>query len=100
MEERGGFGQRRGGFRGRGPKFIPKPVETGREYEVDITEKSRRGEGIARIQGLVLFVPDTNPGDHVTVKIVRISSRFAEATVVRKAEGKEEAKEEETTGNE
>ena len=74
-ERRGGFGQRRGGFRERsGPRFIPKPVEVGKEYEVDITEKSRRGEGIAKIQGLVLFVRNANPGDHVTVKITRISS--------------------------
>ncbi len=94
MEERGGFGQRRGGFRGRGPRFIPKPVEVGKEYEVDIAEKSRRGEGIARIQGLVLFVPNTNPGDHVTVKIIRISSRFAEAEVVGKAAAEEKPTEE------
>lgn len=100
MEEEGGFGQRRGGFRGRGPKFIPKPVETGKEYEVDITEKSRRGEGIARIQGLVLFVPNTNPSDHVTVRIIRISSRFAEAEVVGKAGGKGKATEEKATDDE
>jgi len=95
MEEKRGFGQRRGGFRGRGgPRFIPKPVETGKEYEVDITEKSRRGEGVARIQGLVLFIPNTNPGDHVTVKITRISSRFAEAEVVNKEAEEERTKEE------
>jgi predicted RNA-binding protein with TRAM domain len=95
MEEKRGFGQRRGGFRGRGgPRFVPKPVETGKEYEVDVTEKSRRGEGVARIQGLVLFIPNTNPGDHVTVKITRISSRFAEAEVVKKEAGEERTKEE------
>jgi len=95
MEEKRGFGQRRGGFRGRsGPRFIPKPVETGKEYEVDVTEKSRRGEGVGRIEGLVLFIPNTNPGDHVTVKITRISSRFAEAEVVKKEAGEEGTKEE------
>jgi predicted RNA-binding protein with TRAM domain len=74
--------ERRDGFRGGRPRFIQKPVETGKEYEVEIVEKSKRGEGIARLQGLVLFVPNTNPGDHVTVKVTRISSRFAEAEIV------------------
>jgi predicted RNA-binding protein with TRAM domain len=67
--------------------FPPKPVEVDKEYEVDIQEMSRRGEGIARIQGLVIFVPNTKTGDHVTIRIKRISRRFAEAEVV----GKEEA---------
>jgi predicted RNA-binding protein with TRAM domain len=67
--------------------FPPKPVEVDKEYEVDIQEMSRRGEGIARIQGLVIFVPNTKTGDHVTIRVKRISRRFAEAEVV----GKEEA---------
>jgi predicted RNA-binding protein with TRAM domain len=82
MEERRGFGSRRGGFRGRSGRFPPKPVEIGKEYEVDIQETSRRGEGIARIQGLVVFVPNTKPGDHAKIKITRISRRFAEAEVI------------------
>jgi len=85
MEERRGFGPRRGGFRG-SSRFPPKPVETGKEYEVDIQETSRRGEGIARIQGLVTFIPNTKPGDHVKIRIIRISRRFAEAEVVEKGE--------------
>jgi len=90
MEERRNFGARRG-FRGREGRFAPKPVEIGKEYEVDIQETSRRGEGIARIQGLVIFIPDTKPGDHAKIRITRISRRFAEAEVVEKGEaGKEE----------
>lgn len=68
-------------------KFPPKPVEVGQEYEVDIQETSRRGEGIARIQGLVIFVPNTKTGDHVKIQVKKVSRRFAEAEVV----GKEEA---------
>ncbi|MEM2118056.1 MAG: TRAM domain-containing protein [Candidatus Bathyarchaeia archaeon] len=96
MSERRSFGPRRGGFRGRGggSRFPPKPVEIGKEYEVDIQETSRRGEGIARIQGLVTFVPNTKPGEHVTIKITRISRRFAEAEVVGKGEAETEEKEE------
>jgi predicted RNA-binding protein with TRAM domain len=96
MEERRGFGPRRGGFRGRGEggRTMPKPVEVGQEYEVDIQETSRRGEGIARIQGLVIFIPNTKPSEHVKITITRISRRFAEAEVVGKGEKAEEEKEE------
>jgi len=96
MEGRRNFGARRG-FRGRGEgRFPPKPVEIGKEYEVDVEETSRRGEGIARIQGLVTFIPNAKPGNHVKIRIIRISRRFAEAEVVGKgeAEEKEEAEEE------
>ena len=100
MEERRSFGPRRG-FRGReGGRFPPKPVEVGKEYEVDVQETSRRGEGIARIQGLVTFIPNTKPGDHVKIKITRISRRFAEAEVVEKGEVKAEAETEEETEEE
>jgi len=62
-----------------------KPVELGKEYDVDIEEISRQGQGIALIQGFIIFVPDTRSGDRMRVKITRISQRFADAEVVRKA---------------
>jgi predicted RNA-binding protein with TRAM domain len=101
MEERRGFGGRRGGFRARGEvrSFAPKPVQVGQEYDVDIQEMSRRGEGIARIQGLVIFVKNTKPNEHVKIRITRISTRFAEAEVVAQAEAEtKETSEKEETG--
>ena len=88
--------ERRGGRERRGftPRFPPKPVEIGKEYDVEIQETSRRGEGIARIKGLVTFIPNAKPGDHVKVRITRISRRFAEAEIVGKAEEKAEEAEE------
>jgi len=84
---------------GRG--FPPKPVEIGKEYDAKIEEISRRGEGIARIKGLVTFVPNTKPGEQVRIRITRISRRFAEAEVVGKAgEAVEEAEEEEAEAEE
>jgi predicted RNA-binding protein with TRAM domain len=71
---------------GRFGRSLPqKPVELGKEYDVDIEEVSRMGQGVARIKGFVIFVPDTKSGDRVRVKITRISQRFAETEVVRKA---------------
>jgi predicted RNA-binding protein with TRAM domain len=77
-------GQNFSGYRG-----PPKPVEAGKEYDVEIKEISRRGEGIARIEGLVVFVPNTKNGDKVKIRVTRISSRFAEAEVVDKTESEE-----------
>ena len=61
----------------------PKPVEEGKEYEVDVKEISRRGEGIARVEGFVVFVPNTKAGDHVKVKISKVSERFASAEIAQ-----------------
>jgi predicted RNA-binding protein with TRAM domain len=51
----------------------------GETYEVDITEMMANGEGLARIKGFSIFVPDTKLGDHVTVKITRLDSVSADA---------------------
>jgi predicted RNA-binding protein with TRAM domain len=66
-----------------GGSFKPCPVEMGKEYEVDITETSRQGEGIARIQGFVIFVANAKPRDHVKIKITRIGRRVANAEIVK-----------------
>ena len=76
--------------RGFDRRIPPKPVEIGKEYDAEIEETSRRGEGITRIEGLVIFVPKTKPGDKVRIKITNISRRFAEAEVIGEAEEKSE----------
>jgi predicted RNA-binding protein with TRAM domain len=63
--------------------MLPKPVEVGKEYDVDITEVSRRGDGVTRIQGFVIFVPNTKPRDHVKIKVTSVGNRFALAEVAK-----------------
>ncbi len=60
-----------------------KPVEEGKEYEVDVKEISRRGEGIARVEGFVVFVPNTKVGDRVKIRVTKITARFASAIVAQ-----------------
>ncbi len=67
-----------GGGRGRGPPG-PKPVEVGKEYEVNVTEISKQGDGLARVQGFVLFVKDGKVGQKTKVKVVDVADRFAKA---------------------
>jgi predicted RNA-binding protein with TRAM domain len=65
-------------------------VKIGEEYEVAIKETSQRGEGIARIEGLVVFVSKAKAGDNVRIRITRISRKFAEADLVEKVEKEKE----------
>ena len=60
----------------------PKPVEMGKEYEVEISEISKRGDGIARIQGFVIFVAGGKSGQKAKIRITSIGDRFAKAEMV------------------
>ena len=59
-----------------------RPVETGKEYTVDVTDTGRGGDGIARIEGLVIFVKNAKAGDkNIKIKINSMGSRFVTAEV-------------------
>jgi predicted RNA-binding protein with TRAM domain len=60
----------------------PKPVEVGKEYEVDITEISRQGDGVARIQGFVVFVENGKVVNNTKIKVTQVGDRFAKAIIV------------------
>lgn len=53
--------------------------------EVSIVETSKRGgDGIARVKGFVIFVPNTKPGgDKVKVKITRVGRSYAVAELTQ-----------------
>jgi predicted RNA-binding protein with TRAM domain len=71
------------GRRGHGKGFKRRPVELGEELEVDIAESSPKEEGIARVQGLVIRIPNTKPGDHVKIKITRVGDKAADAEIIK-----------------
>ena len=60
-----------------------KPVEVDKEYEAEIEDISRRGDGIAKIQGFIIFVPNTKKGEHAKFKVTRVGNRFAIAELVQ-----------------
>jgi len=80
------YGGRNGYGKGEGHRGTfgssPKPVEMGKEYEVEITEISNRGDGIARVQGFVIFVAGGKVGQNVKIRITSVEERFAKAEVV------------------
>ena len=71
------------GRRGHGKGFKRYPVELGEELEVDIKDLSPKAEGIARIQGFIIHVPNTKPGDHVKIKITQIRDKAANAEIIK-----------------
>jgi len=62
---------------------VKKPVELDEEYEAEIEDISRKGDGIARVEGFVIFVPNTKQGEHVKFKITRIGNRFATGELIQ-----------------
>jgi predicted RNA-binding protein with TRAM domain len=58
------------------------PAKEGKENEAKITEPSRREDGIARIQGLVVFVSKGKVGDYVKFKITHIGKSYATVEVI------------------
>ena len=53
------------------------PVSEGSVYDVTIEDIANKGDGIARIDGFVIFVPDTNVGDNISIKVSKVMRNFA-----------------------
>ena len=64
-----------------GLKAPKTPVSVGEEYIVKIEEMSRQGMGSAKIDGFVILVNNTKPGDKVMIRITKVGSGFAAADV-------------------
>lgn len=90
--ERRGFG---GGFGGQRRSFAP--VKVGDVLDVKIESVGAKGDGVAKVQGFVLFVPGVQEGQEVKVKVTRVLRKagFAEVVGEGAAEGAEEAPAEE-----
>jgi len=70
-----------------GPGFTPPaPIEVGKEYSVEILELSRKGDGLAKVKGFVVFVKGSKIGDKVRIRIDSIGPRFALASIVGPSE--------------
>jgi predicted RNA-binding protein with TRAM domain len=67
------------------------PVDVGEQYDVKIEDTARQGDGIARISGLVVFVPNTKVNDSVKIEIKAIKRNCAVAEVVEASEEAETA---------
>ena len=101
------MGDSRRGFYPRGGPVAP--VREGDEIEVTIEAVGAKGDGIAKKDGFVIFVPNTQVQDKVKIRITRVLRRVgfgevigkagesAEAPAEAPAEGEESAEEETPT---
>ena len=87
--EDGGFGtgRSRGGFGGGDRKparksFGPIPVKEGDIYDVEIEGIGDKGDGIAKVQGYVIVIPNVKKGDHVKVKVNAVRGKVSFGEVV------------------
>lgn len=55
------------------------PVKENQEMEVVIDDIGSKGDGIARIEGYLIFVPRCKIGERVKVRIRSVSEKFAVA---------------------
>lgn len=74
----GGYGGSRGG--GMGQSFAP--VKVGEELEVTIEAVGEKGDGIAKKDGFVLFVPGVKQGDVVKIRVTKVLRKVGFAEVV------------------
>ena len=76
------------------PRFAP--VKIGDELDVKIEAVGEKGDGIAKKEGFVLFVPNTKEGQEVKIRVTKVLQKVGFAEVVGESESapKEEAGEE------
>jgi predicted RNA-binding protein with TRAM domain len=58
------------------------PVKVGDELDVTIEAVGEKGDGIAKKDGFVLFVPNTSKGDQVKIKVTKVLRKVGFAEVV------------------
>lgn len=87
MNDRGGFDSRRRSF---------VPVKVGDEFDVTVEAVGEKGDGIAKKEGFVLFIPNTKQGDNVRIKVTRVLRRVGFAEVVGSAGASAQPKREPT----
>ena len=80
--------------RNRGFREKFAPVKVGDEIDVKIEAVGEKGDGIAKKEGFVLFVPNTKEGQEVRIKITRVLRNVGFAEVVGEAGSSSEQSEE------
>ena len=73
---------RRGGHSGGGFGGPKPPVEVGEELDVTIEAVGEKGDGIAKKDGFVLFIPGVKEGQHVKVRVTKVLRKVGFAEVI------------------
>ncbi|SMO89604.1 23S rRNA (uracil(1939)-C(5))-methyltransferase RlmD [Gracilimonas mengyeensis] len=57
-------------------------LKKGHEVELDIIDAAFKGKGLAKVDGLAVFVPNTTPGDKVKARIIKKKKKHREAKLL------------------
>jgi len=58
------------------------PIKEGGEYDVKIDDTGRDGDGIARVEGFVVFVSGAKLGDEVKIRVNSVRRNFGFADII------------------
>jgi len=75
------YGERRsGGFRGGG--VSTPPVKVGDELDVTVEAVGEKGDGLAKKNGFVLFIPGVKEGQQVKIRVTKVLRKVGFAEVI------------------
>ncbi|MCL5007405.1 MAG: TRAM domain-containing protein [Candidatus Marsarchaeota archaeon] len=63
--------------------FLPKPVKVGDVVDVEVQTLTKRGEGLAKKDGFVIFIKGAQQGDKLKVRISEVKARYATGEIVQ-----------------
>jgi|SRR3989344_2125788 len=66
------------------------PIKVGEEMDVTIEAVGEKGDGIAKVKGFVIFVPNTKQGDKVKIKVTRVFRKVGFGEVMGEGTGSTE----------
>ncbi len=61
---------------------VAPPVKEGEKYDVKIEDVGKEGDGVAKVNNFVVFIPNTKVGDEVTIKVTKVLRTLAFGEVV------------------
>ena len=65
-----------------GKHRITAPVAEGEEFDAVVDDVGSEGDGVVKVDGYALFVPDTETGDAVRLRVTEVKPNFGFAEVV------------------
>lgn len=60
-----------------------KPVEEGEQHKVKIEDMGDKGDGIASVDGFVIFVPGAEEHQTYEIEITSVADNYAFAEIIR-----------------
>ncbi len=79
---------------------VAPPVKEGERYDVKIEDIGKEGDGVAKVNNFVVFIPNTKVGDEVKIEVTKVLRTLAFGQVVDDSAPVEEDTEEEYTEEE